>query len=245
MFWKTRAGVCIYRSPNHVEVRDNGFFRWMIFTKGWIQTLIHKRHPEKPYLPYMRAMLATVEATASGSGCLLGLGGGGMLHALSPFFPGYRFTAVEVNAEVIQVALQYFYLDKIKNLEIVQEDAALWIANSRQKFDNIWVDLADAQEFPAACCQEAFFVDCKERLTERGLLAINLVSLQQEARIFTWIRTLFSGSTLLIPIGNYRNKVMLAATKDTLSTWIELRIAEKRIQKLIWDPLWGNIARFY
>jgi hypothetical protein len=71
------------------------------------------------------------------------------------------------------------------------------------------------------------------------------VSLQQEARIFTWIRTLFSGSTLLIPIGNYRNKVMLAATKDTLSTWIELRIAEKRIQKLIWDPLWGNIARFY
>lgn len=54
---------------------------------------------------------------------ILGLGGGTEIHLISHQYPNTQFSAVEIDPEIIKLAKRYFDVDKIPNLEIVNEDA--------------------------------------------------------------------------------------------------------------------------
>ncbi|TAL62590.1 MAG: hypothetical protein EPN84_06225, partial [Legionella sp.] len=78
---QTRWGKCIYVSPSGYEVYQNLFYRWLTLGTSALQTVINLRKPEKPVLHYL-PMLSLMARHLPAETCLLGLGGGGILHLL-------------------------------------------------------------------------------------------------------------------------------------------------------------------
>lgn len=241
MLWKTRFGFRIYSSQNGVHVFDNYYCRWFTFGNQTLQTVLYKRKPSKPALAYINALIVAARMDP-GHCCLLGLGGGGVAHALSPFLKHYSMTAIDSNEEVIAVASQFFKIGSLSNLKIIKEDAYNFIINNSQYFKYVMVDLFGMESFPQHCYTKQFFLLIKEKLSKEGILSVNITNCQEQRFILFWLRELFNNSTLVIPIKNCSNLVILAGEKKGMVALIEYLKNQKKIKRFIWDSLWGPMA---
>jgi spermidine synthase len=80
---------------------------------------------------------------------LLGLGGGSNAHLVSKKFPKSQITAIEIDPQMVKIAKDYFHVDKIKNLEIIIEDAEKYISNLKsESYDLILVDCFVGKNIP-------------------------------------------------------------------------------------------------
>lgn len=79
---------------------------------------------------------------------LLGLGGGSALFWLRKHYPQAALTAIEIDPVMINIAKQYFKVDKIKNLKIINTDAVKFIKETRKKFSLILMDCYQGFETP-------------------------------------------------------------------------------------------------
>jgi spermidine synthase len=233
MFWKTLAGICIYKSPT-AQVFDNYFFRWLTFGNDTIQTLIYKSHPEKFGLSYI-TMLTLVAQTYPGSCCLLGLGGGGALQVLKD----QNITVVELNNEVLKLAKQYFYLDKLMNVDIIHQDAEIFVHKYKGNFRHILIDLFSTEHFPTNCFKQEFFLNCKNLLEGNGFLSVNIANSNERKPIFNWISHLFE-STLVIPIKGCSNMIVIAGKKFDISELME-KLNSLKLGNFFWNSEWGVI----
>lgn len=233
MYWKTLGGRCIY-SVDNIKVWDNGLFCWLTFSNSGIQTLLFKHSPRRFGLCYISAMLLAVSQSANNC-CVLGLGGGGIVHALSQYAQ-LSITGVEVSATVIHLGKQFFKLDAISQLTIYQEDAYHYINNSTTLFCSILVDLFTADAFPISCKNIEFLTACKNRLMPEGILAINISLPSDHSLIFSWIKSLFGKATLTIPIPKTSNVVIIAYNKSSFTL---NDLPKENACKIFWDPVWG------
>ncbi|MFZ4076494.1 MAG: hypothetical protein ACOYKA_00775 [Legionellaceae bacterium] len=156
MFWRTYRGRVLHQTLSGVYVYQNARYRWLTFGDDAIQTCLHRRHPDVPVLPYVPDFIGPARLWP-GRVCLLGLGGGGVLHALSPFFHGAQVHVVEVHAEVIQIARDYFMIDKLEGLNIIHEDALSFLSHATQSYDHLLVDIFSTSGFPVHCDALNFF----------------------------------------------------------------------------------------
>ncbi len=79
---------------------------------------------------------------------LLGLGGGSALFWLRKHYPNAALTAIEIDPVMIGIAKEYFKVDKIKNLEIINTDAVKFIKETKRKFSLILVDCYQGFDTP-------------------------------------------------------------------------------------------------
>lgn len=117
--------------------------------------------PSKPLLPYLPAMILFVKQI-QGDVCLLGLGGGGAIHAMK--HSAHHIVAVEKYGEMIFICRQYFYIHQQEQLEIVQQSAEAFIQQNQKPFDHILIDLCDHFGFPKECRNIAFLGQCYNSL---------------------------------------------------------------------------------
>ena len=71
---------------------------------------------------------------------LLGLGGGSALFWLRKHYPQTALTAIEIDPVMIGIAREYFKVDKIKALEIINTDAVKFIKETKEKYSLILMD---------------------------------------------------------------------------------------------------------
>lgn len=90
---------------------------------------------------------------------VLGVAGGSVIKTLVDDiqFTG-KITGVEIDAEIIKMANQYFKLDEIKQLKIVIDDAFEFILKTTEKYDLIIVDIFQDTKMPNFLF-ETFFID--------------------------------------------------------------------------------------
>lgn len=80
---------------------------------------------------------------------LLGLGAGSVIRILKDELGiGCKFTGVEADEAVLEVASRHFDLDKISGLSVVNADAAEFIETSSEEFDCIVIDIYIDDEVP-------------------------------------------------------------------------------------------------
>lgn len=239
-YFKTFAARTIYHSPQMV-VRQNRWYRWLMFQdRENIQTLINRRKPHQAAMPYLYPFSLALR-TSPGPTCLLGLGGGAVVHMLGPQLQQYPITAVETSAEVISVGSEYFMLHTIPALSIVQEEAYSFLANTDDLYQHILVDIYADTGFPDKCAEPDFFRVCKQHLHANGFLALNLVQIQVELPILQNLRKVFDLATVCIPVPPSSNMIVIASpSKSLLQTWIQ---NHPQLLTLIWDPLWGLVAK--
>jgi spermidine synthase len=175
---------------------------------------------------------------------MLGLGGAAIAHALSPYMDNFKICAVEQSEEIISLAAQYFMTDRIPNLEIIHEEASIFVRNSPQQFKHMMIDLFNAESFPATCCNDRFFADCKRMLVPDGFLAVNLANRNEQRPIFEMIRKQFSSATIAIPVRNCANLVLVACQDEQVMPFLDIFKRNKQLKKLTWDERWGCVAEF-
>lgn len=85
---------------------------------------------------------------------ILGLGGGTLAHLLSRAYPDVDITSVEYDEVMIQLAKEYFYVDKIPNHKIIHEDALRIVVEPEENditpssLDLLVVDILNGDKFP-------------------------------------------------------------------------------------------------
>lgn len=237
--WKTFLGRCIYQSKNGVEVFQNFLYRWLKFKGKAIQSLLNRYFPERPGLYYVNLLTLFVKLKPA-SCCMLGLGGAGIAHALSPF--NIPLTVVESESEIIRVAQRFFMLDQLTNLEIIHGQAERFVNQTKQSYHHLLIDLFNAENFPPECNTEQFFSDCKERLLPNGILAVNLANIKEQWPIFELIRNNFSHCTLSVSVKKSANIVIFATKGKSIDHLVEMLKHHKKLKRLFWDTKWGNVA---
>ena len=113
---------------------------------------------------------------------IMGLGAGSMAKNLLSSFSELNVHAVEYREAVAKVAKKYFHLPDIDRLFIHIDDAANHIKNTDTKSDIIFSDLYNSDGMEAKQVQASYLRDCKNALTEQGMLVLNICNTSIELR---------------------------------------------------------------
>lgn len=239
--WQTKWGRCIYTSPSGYKVYQNLLYRWLTLGSPALQTVLNRYKPHKPvlyYLPGLTLMLRHQPAKT----CLLGLGGAGVVHMLNKFFP--YITAIDNSQEVIEIAKEFFWVDKLQGLEIVHANGVDYLSEEVHNFTHILVDLYDAQHFPKECANEDFFKHCKKSLTTDGFLVVNLANHQEQLSLLQLIKKQFK-HTLVIPVKKCANVIILASMVVSEEEFLQSINQTNEIKKISWMQDWGLVGALF
>lgn len=112
---------------------------------------------------------------------ILGLGGGTIPHLVSRSFPDTKMTAVELDPTMVDIARQYFEIDKIPNLRVINDDAMRVVIEPDQfeipehSFDVMLVDIYVGQKYPDLGKSGNFVAALKKLMKTNGLLVFNRI----------------------------------------------------------------------
>lgn len=173
----TSMGKELYRvedSHGLVLVTQRGDKRVLSFDSRLEQSSIYmsKRH----YLSheYTQIMLLGLLFTGAKNITLLGLGGGGLVHCLTHYFPQCEIRVAELRQSVIDVAYKWFELPQIDNVKIYCSDAYDYLKNMHAESSNlIFSDLYLADGMSEVQAQVSFVKSAYQSLSKQGCLVIN------------------------------------------------------------------------
>lgn len=163
-----------------VDISEKSGVRYLHFGSEWIQGAMRIARPWALELAYTRELMAgllLLEAPHWPRNALqIGLGAGSVSKFMYRHLPESRLTVVEINPQVEFVARQYFKLpDDPLRLDVIIEDGADYMLRGTRQFDYILVDGFDADAKAGPLDTLPFYQACRSRLTENGLLAVNLL----------------------------------------------------------------------
>lgn len=122
---------------------------------------------------------------------MLGAAGGVAMKQIAAVYPDANITGVDLDPAVLQVSRDYFGLKEQPRIKLVAEDARWFLTRTPERYDVIAVDLYVTGTIPFFTATVEFFALAKSRLTERGVLLINVLSRRRgEAHIEPFVKTL-------------------------------------------------------
>jgi spermidine synthase len=220
-----------------IEISEEKGVRYLHFGSRWIQGAMRIARPYALELDYTREMMMPLALRPDPrwphSALLIGLGAGSLLKFLHRHRPRAALTVIEIDANVVAAARQFFRLPHDPprlSIEIANGDA--WLAATRRAFDLILVDGFDARGSPGSLDSTAFYRRCRTRLAaDGGMLVTNLLSRGHGvAPSVARLREAFDDRVLALPPSDSGNTVAVAAVGDP----IRLSFAElgDRVERL-------------
>jgi len=127
---------------------------------------------------------------------MLGLAGGTSLRVLRHLLPECRFTAVEIDAGIVELARREMALDEI-GIELVIGDAYQWLRRNRRMFDVVVDDVYLAGKddvFRPLAWEQEHLVMLGRAVAAGGLLMANLVTGEGHRSMQSRVRRMFLGN---------------------------------------------------
>ena len=177
------------RHPTHtLETTEEAGVRFLHFGSVWVQGAMRIARPNTLELEYTREMAACLLLRPDSDWpkriLQVGLGAASLTKFWQRHRPMAKQTIIEINPAVVAMAEQSFKLPRAParaaaNIDIHIADGVAWMRGSgesvhKDKYDCIMVDGYDHNARFGALGTEAFYRDCRARLTRRGLLVLNL-----------------------------------------------------------------------
>ena len=105
---------------------------------------------------------------------ILGVAGGSVIKTLVDEigFKG-KITGVEIDKEIIDIANEYFHLNKIKNLAIIIDDAFEFVQKTKENYDLIIIDIFEDTEMPNFLFEDFFINRVNFLLNVNGFILFN------------------------------------------------------------------------
>lgn len=221
-------------AQNSIEVSEKDGIRYLHFSSEWIQGAMRVLRPNALELHYTREMMAGLllrDPPWPRTALLIGLGAGSLAKFIYHQLPATKITVVEINPQVEIVARLHFKLPADPTrLRVVIGDGAQYMLKDGKKFDCILVDGFDENGRAGVLDTLPFYQACRARLTERGLLAVNLLGHSRGFVSSTEaIDTAFDGRSLVFPSCDSGNTIALATDGEPVDVGLDELIA--RAQK--------------
>jgi len=143
---------------------------------------IHACYHRKKFLTGLVWDLIAAGALLRGKGeprsiLMLGLAGGTAFRILRHFLPDCKFTAVDIDGGIIQLAREHMELEAL-GIEVIIGDAYTWLAKNKRRFDVVFDDIYLAGKTDVFRPREwdaALIGHLKKAVAPGGLLGVNLV----------------------------------------------------------------------
>lgn len=177
-----------------IVVSQQGDKRVLSFDAGLEQSsvLMSKRY----YLSheYTQIMLLGLLFTEPKHISLLGLGGGGLAHCLSYYYPQVTIQVVEIRQAVIDIAYQWFELPQQSGLRVSCVNALKYMRDAEAgATDLILSDLYESTVMSEIQAHQSFIASCHKALSKQGWIVFNFHDLPAEdSPVMKTIDDLFS-----------------------------------------------------
>ena len=171
---------------------------------------------------------------------VLGMGAGTSIEQMRHFFPGIEhIDAVEIDAEVVRMAEEYFGVKSDEKLSVHIADARAWLARTDKKYDYIQIDLFHQGPYiPFYVATKEFFELVKSHLNPGGVMIYNVLADPEEGAdgllfkpIANTVASVFP-STAWIPMWEIdvrhpnTNAVLVACASETDVEMMKIAIAD-------------------
>lgn len=205
-----------------IDISEQAGVRSLHFSSDWVQGAMRIARPWALELDYTREMMACLalrpEPDWPRRVLLVGLGAASLTKFLYRHRPQAKLTVVEINPAVVSAARQFFKLpDDPQRIRIEIGDGAVHVAKSGAAYDLILVDGYDEDGKSGMLDTLPFYLNCKARLGDEGLLVVNLLSRRKDfARSVERLADAFDGRALAFPSCDSGNAVAFAAAGEPL-----------------------------
>ena len=201
----------------NIDISEEAGVRYLHFGSDWVQGAMRIARPFALELDYTREMMLPLLLRPDAwpqRVLLVGLGAGSLCKFLWRYRSEAKLTIVEIEPRVEAAARQFFKLpDDPQRIQIHYADGADFIIQTRQKYDLILVDGFDSNARAGRLDSLPFYLDCKARLTDDGLLCANLLSRRKNfTHNIKQIKTAFDNQVIVIPSRDEGNAIALAST---------------------------------
>ena len=215
---------------NSIEISEKAGVRYLHFSADWIQGAMRVQRPNALELSYTREMMAGLllrELPWPREALLIGLGAGSLVKFIYHKLPQTRITVVEIDPQIEIIARLHFKLpDDPGRLRIIIADGAEFMLKDGKKFDAIYVDGFDKEGRAGVLDTLPFYQACRARLTETGLMAVNLLGRSRGFQASTdRIETAFDGRSLVFPSCDSGNAIAFATCGDKVDASLDDLIA--------------------
>ncbi|KXU85590.1 spermidine synthase [Paraburkholderia monticola] len=141
------------------------------------QSFMSLTAPDRLALPYTRTMMGFLLLQSDPRHiCMIGLGGGSLAKYCYRHLPQARTTAVEINPQVIALRDVFRIPADDTRFEVICADGAEYIHRAGMLTDVILLDAYQEKGMPDQCTSADFFAACRARLTDSGVLVVNLMA---------------------------------------------------------------------
>ncbi|OGG11669.1 hypothetical protein A2Z00_00030 [Candidatus Gottesmanbacteria bacterium RBG_13_45_10] len=116
---------------------------------------------------------------------VFGVGGGTLFPMLKKRYPNASVTAVDIDAEIIQIAKKYFGLNNFFDVRLICHDARKFLidaAKKKEAFDLIIIDLYIGNDVPQFVTLEPFLRSVGRIVAPKGFVIQNYYSFQDQEK---------------------------------------------------------------
>jgi spermidine synthase len=210
------------------------------FDMACVQSAMRLADPIALELEYTRMMMRCLLFNPDPRSMLmLGLGGGSLAKYCYHHFPQAQITAVEINPHVIALRGRFKLPPDGPRLRVLQADGAAYVLAAAKEaaspakpgHDAILVDAYHFDGAPQGINSRAFFRACRDLLSPRGVMVVNLESEPAQSQpVLEKISQAFDGAVWSVPVDSTNNRIAFAASKNHLMT--TMRQADARLAAL-------------
>jgi spermidine synthase len=215
---------------------ETPFERRLHFTQDATQSAMSLVEPDSLIAPYTRKMMAFLLMNPNPRHILMvGLGGGSLAKFCYRHLPKTRITVVEIDADVIAMRDEFRIPRDDARFNVVHDDGARYLDVTNVEFDALLVDAFDADGVAASLVNAQFCRTVSRRLTERGVVVMNLWGrTDRYAAVVRQAAATFGAHALLVSVRGELNLLLFASRRaPPTSITADLEIVADRLQQIL------------
>jgi spermidine synthase len=225
----------------HPRVHETALSKSMVFSDIDIQSRMSVARPDELQFEYTRLMMGALLFQPQPQRILMvGLGGGSLAKFCYKHLPRTHITVVEINPHVIALRQSFCIPDDDARFQVVQMDAAHFMAHTEHTFDVVLVDGFDQHGMPEPLCLPQFYSDCRRVLNTGGVMVANLHRFSAYRDVYVdRIDAAFDGQLWVVNAPGTTNCVVFAMHGDSKNTALTF---SKHRPALMSEEAWTQIA---
>jgi spermidine synthase len=165
------------------QVWQNEQYRWLQDSSAIVHSALNLNNPQADALPHTKAMALSFAFTESLERIFLaGLGGGDQLRQIDQLATAAVIDCIDNSAQVIELQQRFFPVAANNNKVNISEcELAAALAGDGCCYDLILLDVLSVNASPECLWQTSFYQQCQKRMKPGGVLAVNIVTPNQQA----------------------------------------------------------------
>lgn len=225
---------------HHIKIREKGEYSYLHLLGDNSFSSLYKEDLgiSGTYFDYF-SLLPYVESNKKEkSVVIVGMAGGTMVHQYNNILGNefnFQINGVELDKKLISIVKERFNL-KYDNLNVHNIDGRMFFRQKRGKYDIIIIDAFSKQLYiPHHLATKEFFAEISSHLTNKGVMAINVVAFSPDSKILKAVLNTLSTSfnhVYVAPSEHSFNYFVLGSNQEIDFANIENQINNKSLKKI-------------